>query len=371
VAGALSVAQQQVVLCINSGSSSLKYGLWEVGPGERRLASGSVRGIEQVFEALATRSLPAPSAVGHRIVHGGPDHVAPELVDTHTLQALRELVPFAPLHLPTELAALEATRAHFVGVPQVVCFDTAFHRELPEVARRLPLPRALWDRGIRRYGFHGLSYEYIVDRLAQQGQGRLLIAHLGSGASLAAVRDGRPIDTTMGLTPCGGLVMSTRSGDLDPGVLLHLLRTGAYDARGLEEMLEHEAGLRGLSGTSANMQELLAARAHDRAAEQAVHAFLYSLQRHIGALSAVLGGLDTLVFTGGIGEKAAEVRAAACLPLGHLGITLDPAANAAHAEIISVAGSACTVRVMATDEERMIARHAARVLAARELDSPR
>jgi acetate kinase len=387
------MAAEHVVLCLNSGSSSLKLGLWQLGSSEQLLASAAVEGIGQgaarlwskgpgeiraerclqsadhgdaaraLFEVLEQRSLPKPSALGHRIVHGGADHVAPELVSAQTLQALEALVPFAPLHLPAELAALEAARAGFAGVPQVVCFDTAFHRDMPEVARRLPLPRALWDRGVRRYGFHGLSYEYIVHALADAGKGRLVIAHLGSGASLAAVRDGRPIDTTMGLTPCGGLVMGTRSGDLDPGVLLHLLRTGAYDARSLEQMLEREAGLLGISGTSANMEQLLAARGHDPAAAQAVHAFSYSLQRHIGALCAVLGGIDTLVFTGGIGQHAAPVRAAACEWLGHLGIVLEPAANEAHAEIISRQGSACRVRVMATNEELMIARHTVALLA--------
>jgi len=385
------MSQAHHVLCVNSGSSSLKLGLWALDVGEQMLAHGEVAGIGQgetrvrlhdtrgellarslnvddhaaaaraLFDALDQHSLPMPSAVGHRIVHGGAEHVAPELVDERTLQALRELVPFAPLHLPAEIAALEAALERY-RVPHVVCFDTAFHRDMPEVARRLPLPRALWDRGIRRYGFHGLSYEYIVSALAERGKGRLIIAHLGSGASMAAVRDGRPVDTTMGFTPCGGLVMATRSGDLDPGVLLHLLRSGAFDTRSLAHMLERQAGLLGISAMSASMESLLASRAHSVPAAEAVLAFTHSLRRHIGALSALLGGVDTLVFTGGIGQHASAVREEACAGLGFLGIALDQAANEAHADVISLPEAACTVRVMATNEELMIARHTASLL---------
>lgn len=382
------------VLCLNGGSSSLKLALWEVGSGERALLRGAVEGIGRartrlwlrapggeaiaeralsaddhasaaraLLEALAAHEGGALDAIGHRIVHGGPDHLAPTRVDEALLAALRAATPFAPLHLPAELATLEAATALHARTPQVVCFDTTFHRTMPAVARRLPLPRALWDRGVRRYGFHGLSYESIVDALGAARAGRLIVAHLGSGASLCALRDGVSCETTMGFTPTGGLMMATRSGDLDPGVLVHLMRADGLDADGLEALVARESGLRGVSGTSADMQALLEARGHDPAADEAVAMFCYGVRRQVGALAAALGGLDGLVFTGGIGQHAAAVRAEICAPLGHLGIALDPAANAAPAPVVSAASSRCVVRVVPTDEERMIARHTAALLA--------
>ena len=375
------------ILCVNSGSSSLKLALYEdekpiassavegIGLGEGRLTvrdatarvlrdePGAFRGARAALRAaLAGAAFPAPDAVGHRIVHGGADHAAPERVTRQLLAALRTLVPLAPLHLPAALAGIDAVSAHFPGLPQIACFDTAFHRRMPAVAQRLPLPRALRAKGIQRYGFHGLSYEYVVATLGAATLGRAVIAHLGNGASLAAVRDGLPVDTTMGFTPTGGLMMGTRSGDLDPGVLVHLLAHEGFDARAIERLVDHESGLLGVSGTTSDMKALLETRATEPHAAEAVELFCYLLRKHIGAFAAVLGGIDTLVFTGGIGEHAAPVREETCRGLEHLGIRIDHERNARHDPVISAAGSACTVRIVATDEDLMIARHARALL---------
>jgi acetate kinase len=341
------------ILALNCGSSSLKYAVFA---GDDAVVRATVNGVTDhrgavldVLDRLAER----PAAVGHRLVHGGPDHGAPERVDPALLAALARLVPLSPLHLPAELAAIEAVSQRLGDLPQVVCFDTAFHHTLPMVARRVALPAALFDAGIRRYGFHGLSYASIVGALPAERLRRAVIAHLGSGASMAAIRDGRSVETTMGFSPAGGLVMGTRAGDLDPGLLVYLLDHG-YDARRLDHLINHEAGLLALSETTSDMQRLLAERATDPRTALAIDAFCYHARKAIGALAAVLGGLDTLVFTGGIGEHAAEVRAEICHGLAHLGIALDAGRNAAGAPIIS-AGN-CEVRVMRTDEEREIAR---------------
>jgi acetate kinase len=278
-------------------------------------------------------------------------------VEAPLLATLRRLVAFAPLHLPSAIQGIEAVAARFPGLPQVACFDTAFHRRMPEVAQRFPLPHDLWHAGVRRYGFHGLSYEYIVATLGAAAQGRLVIAHLGNGASLAALHHGQPLDTTMGFTPTGGVMMGTRSGDLDPGVLLHLMHAKGYDVRQIERLVNHQAGLLGVSGISPDMQTLLEQREREPHAAQAIELFCYQLRKHIGALTAVLGGLDILVFTGGIGEHAAPVRWEACRGLAYLGIDLDPQRNAVHADVISTPGSACIVRVIPTNEDLMIARH--------------
>jgi acetate kinase len=296
--------------------------------------------------------------VGHRVVHGGPAHDRPALVDDGLMAELRDLVPFAPLHLPDQIEALEATARRLPGVPQVACFDTAFHRRMPEVAQRLPLPRALWDRGVRRYGFHGLSYEYVSQVVDAASRGRVVIAHLGSGASMAALRDGLPVDTTMGLTPAGGLVMGTRTGDLDPGVILHLIEQEGYDPAALTRLVNDEAGLLALSERTGDLRDLLAAADVDPRAALALDAYARSLRMHLGALAAELGGLDLLVFTGGVGEHSAAIRAAACVPLAHLGIRLDAARNEVGHGVISAEDSPCEVRVVATDEEVVIARHA-------------
>ena len=366
-----------VILSFNVGSSSLKFALFRLSAsaeGELRIADGAIErigvderypnheaAISAAFAVFQQRRLPGPDAIGHRIVHGGPRHARPERVSPALLESLREMVPFAPLHLPTELEALEAVAARFPHVPQVVCFDTAFHSRLPEVARRLPLPRTLYDKGVRRYGFHGLSYEYVVTKLGAAAIGRAVIAHLGNGASMAAVRSGQPIDTSMGFTPAGGFMMSTRSGDLDPGVLLYLLNAGE-EAHGLERIVNHESGLLGVSGTAADMKALLEQRATDARAAMAIEMFTYQVRKSIGAFAATLGGIDTLVFTGGIGEHAASVRAECCAGLECLGIQVDPDRNAASAEVISSKDAACTVRIVRTDEELMIARHTRRLV---------
>jgi len=361
-----------VVLCLNAGSSSLKLALYRFGAGARVEAEAEAPELllrdtveradagaaaEAALARLGDAGLPAPGAVGHRVVHGGPGHSAPALVTDRLLADLEALVPFAPLHQPAALRGIEAVAKHLPGVPQVACFDTAFHRRMPEVAQRLPLPRRLWDDGVRRYGFHGLSYEYVIDHARIGRHGRTIVAHLGNGASLAAVRDGLPLDTTMGFTPSGGLMMGTRPGDLDPGVLVYLAGRRDYDPAALEQLVDHEAGLLGVSGSSGDMRDLLARRDHDPAAELAVELFCYQLRKHLGALAAVLGGLDTLVFTGGIGEHAAPVRQQACEGLEHLGVRLDPAQNRASAPLISQPASPCTVHVVATDEDLVIARH--------------
>jgi acetate kinase len=381
-----------VILTLNSGSSSLKFALYQLGqPGaesETLLAEGTVAPIglpgghlvirdadgkvlsethrdvadhsaalEATFAALPQLQLPPPAAVGHRLVHGGPDHVAPERVTPQLTHSLRGIIGFAPLHLPTELRGIDAVATRFPDLPQVACFDTAFHRRMPELAQRFPLPRALWDQGIRRYGFHGLSYEYIMDRLGSAACGRVIIAHMGNGVSLAAVRDGRPLETTMGFSPTGGCMMGTRSGDLDPGLLLYLMGEKHWDVGKIEQLVNHQAGLLGLSGITSDMKTLLEKREQEPNAAQAVEMFCYHLRKHIGALTAVLGGLDTLVFTGGIGERAAPVRWEVCRSLEYLGIQLDPPRNQTHAEVISTSGSRCTVRVITTNEDLMIARH--------------
>ena len=366
-----------VILSLNVGSSSLKFALFRLSAsaeGEMRIADGAIEriGVDErypnheaaISAALATlqqRRLPGPDAIGHRIVHGGPRHSRPERVSAALLESLREMVPFAPLHLPIELEALEAVAARFPYVPQVVCFDTAFHSRLPEVTRRLPLPRTLHDKGVRRYGFHGLSYEYVVTKLGAVAIGRAVIAHLGNGASMAAVRSGEPIDTSMGFTPAGGFMMSTRSGDLDPGVLLYLLNAGE-EAHGLERIVNHESGLLGVSGTTADMKALLEQRATDARAAMAIEMFTYQVRKSIGAFAAALGGIDTLVFTGGIGEHAASVRAECCAGLECLGIEVDSDRNAASAEVISPEDGECAVRIVRTDEELMIARHTRRLV---------
>ena len=382
------------VLCLNAGSSSLKLAFQA---GEVRLAQGAVerigldRGrfwlqtvadgrspkgaavdtqdrfpdhaaaVEASLSALERVNL-HPQAVAHRLVHGGPVHHAPALIDPALLDSLRDLVHFAPLHLPAEIAAIDAVARRYPRLPQIACFDTHFHWELPEVSRRLPLPLVLHEQGVRRYGFHGLSYEYVVSTVGPAQLGRAVIAHLGNGASLAAVRDGRPVDTTMTFTPTSGVMMGTRAGDVDPGVVLFLLARGA-DPAAVERLLTSESGLLGVSGLTSDMRELLAARQSEPRATLAVEMFCWSCRKAVGALAAALGGLDTLVFTGGIGENAAPVRAEICAGLAHLGVTLDAASNEAGAPLVSAAGSRCAVRVVRTDEDLIIARHARRLLA--------
>jgi acetate kinase len=378
---------ESAILCLNGGSSSLKFAVYRVsGSAEESLLSGTIEAIgveggkislragdkklseksasfpdqaaaiKTMFVALQEQGVKDLAAVGHRIVHGGPRFTSPQRIDEKLKEALKELIPFAPLHLPSQIAMIEAVAAHYPDLPQVACFDTAFHSSMPEVAKRFALPQELWDQGIKRYGFHGLSYEYVVGKLGKEIGQRAIIAHLGNGSSMVALKNGAPMDTSMGLTPTGGFMMGTRSGDLDPGVLLHLMKK-RYSADRLEKLLDHQAGLMGVSGQTSEMKVLLEKRQTDRASALAVEMFCYQVRKFIGAFAAVLGGLDTLIFTGGIGERAAPIRAETCAGLEYLGIALDPAANDHNAELISSPSSRCAVRVIQTDEDLMIARH--------------
>jgi len=303
-------------------------------------------------------------AVGHRIVHGGPKYHTPQLVTNGILADLQQLTALDPGHLPVELQLIETFQQLLPGALQVVCFDTAFHHDLPTRARLLPIPRHLETAGVRRYGFHGLSYAYILEELRRvegdaAAHGKVIIAHLGSGASLAALRDGTSIDTTMSMTPASGIPMSTRSGDLDPGLALYLMHTQGYDVDQLSHMTNFESGLLGISETTADMEKLLKIEADDERAKDAVDIFCYHVQKNIGGLAAALGGLNTLVFTGGIGENAPKIRAQVCEHLAFLGIDLDVARNQESARLISVDGSRVGVHVIHTDESITMAREVA------------
>ncbi len=365
-----------IVLCLNAGSSSLKLAAFEMGGGkEAQIWRGGIEGIglegapQDAAEVLARAFEPMGDlerrvdVVGHRVVHGGPDHVAPARVDAELVASLRALVPLAPLHLPAAIAGIEAVTKRRPELPQVACFDTAFHSTLPEVARHLALPPRFADREVRRYGFHGLSYEYVLSTLPAPVPERIVIAHLGNGASLAAVRGGRSIDTTMGMTPGGGIPMGTRTGDLDPGVILYLQREKGLSPLDLEDLLERQSGLLGVGGSS-DMRALLEKRSADPRAALAVAMFGYAVRKAIGALVAALGGLDLLVFTGGIGEHAAEVRADACAGLEGMGVALDLGRNARGEWVVSSEKSRVVVRVVETNEDLVIARHASRIVAA-------
>ncbi len=364
------------VLTLNAGSSSIKAALFETAPALRLRFRASIDGVGSSPQfkaedadggALAGGSVDgAPmahmldyaehhlggdrlAAVGHRVVHGGP-RAGPAVVDDALLAELAKLSPWAPLHQPQNLDAMREVARHRPGLAQVACFDTAFHHTLDPLAARYPIPRALHDAGLRRYGFHGLSYQFIAGRLRELAPGlsRVLVAHLGSGASLCALRDGRSFDTTMGLTPLDGLMMATRCGSIDPGLVLTLLRD--HDADAVTDLLYHHSGLLGVSGISADMRAL--AKSADPAAREAIELFTFRLAREAGGLAASLGGLDGLVFTGGIGEHDAAVRTAACARLAYLGIALRPGATEGR---ISTDASAVQVWVIPTDEEAVIA----------------
>jgi acetate kinase len=288
-------------------------------------------------------------------------------VDGRLLVELRRLTPYAPDHLPIELQLLEALRRRHPALPQVVCFDTAFHRTMPPVARALPLPRRYTRAGVQRYGFHGLSYQFLTEELGRLRdpavrRGRVIMLHLGNGASLAAVRDGRSVDTSMGFTPAAGLVMGTRSGDLDPGLVAFLARERGVSPAAFDRMVNHDSGHVGVSGTSSDMRDLLARSPRDPRAALAVELFCYQARKWIGAYAAVLGGVDTVVFAGGIGENAPAVRARICAGLGFLGVRIDAGRNRRNAPVISRSGAGATVRVIPTDEELMIARSVRRLL---------
>jgi acetate kinase len=309
----------------------------------------------------------ALTAVGHRVVHGGPKYRQPQRVTAEMVEELHRLSPFDPEHLPLEIELIEAFRQRHPTLPQVACFDTAFHRTMPRVASLLPIPRRYEAAGVHRYGFHGLSYEFLMEELARLGdaaatKGRVILAHLGNGASLAAVRGGRSIDTSMGFTPTAGLVMSSRSGDLDPGLVSYLARTEQMSATQFQEMVNHASGLLGVSETSSDMRDLLDRETQDVRAAEAVALFCYQAKKWIGAFAAALGGLGTLVFAGGIGESAPLIRERICDGLGFLGIELNQQRNAKNAPLISPDAGRVKVRVIRTDEAVMIAKSTIRVL---------
>ncbi|HEY3967339.1 MAG TPA: acetate/propionate family kinase [Planctomycetaceae bacterium] len=386
------------ILTINTGSSSLKVALYElsrelrlvlsglvdrIGSGEGRLRLTDAQGATLVDQAnqlidhgsalqavLAWLKAHSPdltlAAVGHRVVHGGGEYREPRCVTPDLIADLRNLIPIAPNHLPQAVQAIEVVAQSYPALLQVTCFDTAFHRHMPRTAQLFALPRHFADEGLIRYGFHGLSYESIMEQLRnlspKEAAGRVIIAHLGNGASLAAVRGGVGIETTMGFTPAGGLMMGTRCGDVDPGVLVYLLTEKGFTTPALNDLIIRQSGLLGISGTSSDMRDLLSRESTDPRAAEAVAMFCYQAKKHLGALVAVLGGLDTLIFTGGMGERAAPVRHRICEGLEFLGIRLDLHRNGAHAALISPedhspAGRAVTVRVMQTDEDQVIARH--------------
>ena len=399
--------EEPCVLSLNGGSSSIKFALYHAGEKLQRSLGGMIDRIGQGYARLSFERLPerrtgsidvpakdhgsavaslidwlaSPDglceaggkegiggidAIGHRVVHG-MNHMEPETITEALLDELRRIQPYDPDHLPGEIALIEAFRRRLPAVPQVACFDTAFHRGMPRVSKLLPIPRQYDAKGIQRYGFHGLSYAYLMEELARvagttTAHGRVILAHLGSGASMAAVQDGRGIDTSMGFTPSAGLPMGTRSGDLDPGLAAYLAHTEHMGGPQFHDMVNHASGLLGMSETSADIRELLALEATDVRAAEAVAVFCYQAKKCLGAYAAALGGLDTLVFSGGIGENAASVRERICQGMSFLGIEIDPVRNAEHAAIISTASSRVTVRVIPTDEELMIARSVSRVL---------
>ena len=390
------------ILTINGGSSSIKFALYQVGEPLKRGLDGKIDRIglsgtnlefnDPTRKQPESRSLTVSDhksaanslidwleaqpdfasiqAVGHRVVHG-MQHTAPELVTQVLLDELHRIRPYDPEHLPREIELIEVFRQRHPKLPQVACFDTAFHRAMPRVAKLLPIPRRFDAKGVQRYGFHGLSYAYLMEELARLGDpaaktGRVILAHLGNGASLAAVRDGQSIDTSMGFTPTAGLVMSTRSGDLDPGLAPYLARTEKMTTPQFYKMVNHESGLLGVSETSSDMRDLLVQEASDVRAAEAVALFCYQAKKWIGSFAAALGGWDTLVFAGGIGENAPLIRARICDGLNFLGIEVNEGRNTENAPLISTDAGRVAVRVIRTDEELMIARSIIRVLGAQK-----
>ncbi len=385
------------VLTINGGSSSIRFAVYEAGETPRRRLDGKIdpiglsgtnlivndpAGKPQVPRRLAAADhrsavgflldwleaqpvFASVKAAGHRVVHG-MKHSEPERVTPKLLAELHRITPYDPDHLPREIGLIEAFRRRHPRVPQVACFDTAFHRTMPRVAKLLPLPRRYAAKGVERYGFHGLSYAYLMEELGrldpEATKGRVILAHLGNGASLAAVRHGKSIDTSMGFTPTSGLVMSTRTGDLDPGLVFYLARTERMTAAQFQQMVNHESGLLGVSGISSDLRDLCASEAADVHAAEAMELFCYQVKKWIGSFEAALGGLDTLVFAACIGENAPLIRKRICDGLGFLGIELSQKRNAKNKPLISPDTGRVKVRVIRTDEELMIARSVTRVL---------
>ncbi|KNG95034.1 hypothetical protein ATO11_04030 [Pseudaestuariivita atlantica] len=384
-----------VILVLNAGSSSLKFAVFDATRPDSAILRGAVTRIGtpaagvtlrmdgetsapvldgpvqdhhdalvRVLKTLSDQGITDRiSVVGHRVAHGGPDCDCPLAVTPALLERLRDLVPLAPLHLPANIAGIEAVSARRPDIPQIACFDTAFHNQMPGVAQMTGLPLAMQSPELRRYGYHGLSYEYIVEALGRDwvdvASERIIVAHLGNGASLAAIRNGRSIDTTMGFSTISGVPMGTRSGDIDPGLLLHLQTDHGMSAEELGDLLETGAGLLGLSGVSRNMADLI--DHHDPASADAIRYFCYHVRRHLVALTAPLEGIDRLVFTGGIGTNAAQVRSLVCAGLDYLGLKLDAVANEDNSRIISARSSRVVVEVRETDEESMIAAHVYRL----------
>ena len=389
--GSRSPSAEQL-LVLNAGSSTLKLAVFNTGPALTRTFTGAVDRIgsskasftltkmnsqqteqaqicatdhivalQHLLERFSkTDGAAAFDGIGHRVVHGGPRYRNPERVDEAMLSELRHISAFDPEHLPAEIDLIECLAAKFPDTPQIVCFDTAFHSAMPRVAKLLPIPRRYEAIGVRRYGFHGLSYEYLMTQPRMDG--RVILAHLGNGASLAAVRNGQSIDTSMAFTPTAGLPMSTRSGDLDPSLVGFLAQTEQMTADQFNHMVNWQSGLLGVSETSSDMRDLLVRERNDERAADAVALFCYATKKWIGAFAAALGGLDTVVFTGGIGENAPLIRARICEGLGFLGVDLDHKQNAANAEGISTRESRVAVRVIPTDEECIIARNVSQFL---------
>ena len=388
------------VLALNGGSSSIKFALYQPGDPPQRGLHGKVdriglRGTHFAFNDPARNQqdsrgigdfdhrsaanflfdwldkqigLASVKAVGHRVVNGGANFHEPHRVTREMLDELRRISAYAPEHLPSEIDLIDLIAERAPGLPQVACFDTAFHRTMPQVARILPIPRRFAAKGVERYGFHGLSYTFLMEELTrvagtEAAQGRVILAHLGNGASLAAVRGGKSIDTSMGFTPTAGVPMSTRSGDLDPGLVWYLAQTEQMSAQQFHQMVNHESGLLGVSETSSDLRDLLGREANDVRAAEAVALFCYQVKKWIGAFAAALGGLDTLVFAGGIGENAPVIRARICEGLGFLGIQLDEIRNTAGEPVISTDATHVQVRVIRTDEDVIIAKAVYRILA--------
>ena len=387
------------VLAVNAGSSSIKFALYDVTEPLRRRSRGNIEriglpgtmitvddstGARAQSRAIDARDhggaasaliawleeaglFSAVEAVGHRVVHGGSQYSAPARIDDELVRALRGISAYSPEHLPGEIDLIERFSRRFRSVPQVACFDTAFHREMPRVAQLLPIPRRFDEKGIRRFGFHGLSYAFLMEELERvagtdASRGRVILAHLGNGSSLAAVRQGKSLDTTMAFTPAAGVPMSTRSGDLDPGLAWYLARTENMSVEQFHRMVNHESGLLGVSETSSDIRDLLAREAADVRAAEAVALYCYQVKKSIGAFAAALSGLDTLVFSGGIGENAPVIRQRICEGFGYLGVALDDNRNTANEAVISADAGTVTVRMIRTDEEAMIARATQRIL---------
>ncbi|WZO99285.1 acetate/propionate family kinase [Isosphaeraceae bacterium EP7] len=388
----LRIPDRSAILAINGGSSSIKFALFDSTDPDHRLFSGRVERIGLADPRLVTfrgdgtsetSAVEAPdsraaglavigwieaevgcralAAIGHRVVHGGPRYRRPEPITGELLEELRRIQAYDPEHLPGEIDLIEAFQAHAPDIPQAACFDTAFHHDMPRVAQMVAIPRRFEALGVRRYGFHGLSYEFLLEELRRVGGdheagGRVILAHLGSGASMAAVLAGVSIETTMGFTPTSGLMMGTRSGDLDPGLVRFLMQEEGMTVDQFHAMVNHQSGLLGVSETSPDVRDLLGRRSVDSRAAEAIDLFCHRARQWIGALTATLGGLDTLVFSGGIGENSPEIRASICERLGFLGINLDAPRNGRNESVISTDDSTAKVRVIRTDEERSIAR---------------